>query len=28
MSKGGFSEQEECVFWNDFDNLQKAKIVR
>ena len=28
MSKGGFSEQEECVFWNDFDNLQKAKIIR
>ena len=28
MSKGGFSEQEECVFWNDFDNRQKAKIIR
>jgi len=28
MSKGGFSEDEESVFWDDFDNLQKAKIIR
>ena len=28
MSKGGFSEDEESAFWDDFDNLQKAKIVR
>ena len=28
MSKGGFSEEEESAFWDDFDNLQKAKIVR
>ena len=24
----GFSESEESDFWSDFDNLQKAKIVR
>jgi len=28
MAKGGFSEDEESAFWNDFDNLQKAKIIR
>ena len=28
MSKGGFSDEEESAFWNDFDNLQKAKIIR
>lgn len=28
MSKGGFSEEEETSFWNDFDDLQKAKIIR
>ena len=28
MSKGGFSDEEETVFWNDFDNLQKARIIR
>ena len=28
MSKGGFSEEEESAFWDDFDNLQKAKIIR
>ena len=28
MSKGGFSAEEESAFWNDFDNLQKAKIIR
>ena len=27
-SKGGFSEDEESAFWDDFDNLQKAKIIR
>ena len=24
----GFTESEESDFWNDFDNLQKAKIIR
>ena len=28
MSKEGFSEQESTVYWNDFHNLQKAKIIR
>ena len=28
LSSNGFSESEESDFWNDFDNLQKAKIVR
>ena len=28
LSSNGFSESEESVFWSDFDNLQKAKIVR
>ena len=28
MAKEGFSEEEETTFWNDFDNLQKAKIIR
>ena len=28
MSKGGFSEDEESAFWDDFYNLQKAKIIR
>ena len=28
MSKGGFTESEESDFWNDFTDLQKAKIVR
>ena len=28
MAKGGFSEEDEKNFWNDFDNLQKAKIIR
>ena len=28
LSTNGFSESEEADFWSDFDNLQKAKIVR
>lgn len=28
LSDNGFSESEESDFWSDFDNLQKAKIVR
>lgn len=28
LSAEGFSESEETAFWDDFDNLQKAKIVR
>ena len=28
LSADGFSESEESDFWSDFDNLQKAKIVR
>ena len=28
LSSNGFSETEESDFWSDFDNLQKAKIVR
>ena len=28
LSSKGFSESEESDFWSDFDNLQKAKIVR
>ena len=28
LSTGGFSESDESDFWDDFDNLQKAKIVR
>lgn len=28
LSTDGFSESEESDFWNDFDNLQKAKIIR
>ena len=28
LSTNGFSESEESDFWSDFDNLQKAKIVR
>ena len=28
LSSNGFSESEESDFWSDFDNLQKAKIVR
>ena len=28
LSADGFSESEASDFWSDFDNLQKAKIVR
>ena len=28
LSSNGFSDSESLDFWNDFDNLQKAKIVR
>ncbi len=28
LSTNGFSDSETSDFWNDFDNLQKAKIVR
>ena len=28
LSNNGFSESEEVDFWSDFDNLQKAKIIR
>jgi hypothetical protein len=28
LSSDGFSESDESAFWDDFDNLQKAKIVR
>ena len=28
LSSNGFSESEVSDFWSDFDNLQKAKIVR
>ena len=28
LSTEGFSDSDESDFWDDFDNLQKAKIVR
>ena len=28
MSSNAFSDEEQAKFWNNFDNLQKAKIVR
>ncbi len=28
LSTNGFSESETSDFWDDFDNLQKAKIIR
>ena len=28
LSSDGFSESDASDFWSDFDNLQKAKIVR
>ena len=28
LSTNGFSESESSDFWSDFDNLQKAKIIR
>ena len=28
LSSNGFSDSDESAFWDEFDNLQKAKIVR
>ena len=28
LSTNGFSDSEASDFWSDFDNLQKAKIIR
>ena len=28
LSSDGFSDSDESTFWDDFDNLQKAKIIR
>ena len=28
MSTNTFSDEDQAEFWDDFDNLQKAKIVR
>lgn len=28
LSSKGFSKEDESAFWDDFDNLQKAKIIR
>ena len=28
LSSDGFTESEASDFWSDFDNLQKAKIIR
>ena len=28
MSSNAFSDEEQAEFWDDFDNLQKAKIIR
>ena len=28
LSYDGFSDSDESAFWDDFDNLQKAKIIR
>ena len=28
LSSDGFSDSDESAFWDDFDNLQKAKTVR
>ena len=28
LSSNGFCESDESDFWSDFDNLQKAKIIR
>ena len=28
MSSNTFSDEEQSEFWDDFDNLQKAKIIR
>lgn len=28
IASGGYNDGEQTDFWNDFDNLQKAKIIR
>ena len=28
LSSNGFSDSDESAFWDEFDNLQKAKIIR
>jgi len=28
LSSNGFTDSDESTFWDDFDNLQKAKIIR
>jgi hypothetical protein len=28
LDSPGFGDGEQAVFWDDFDNLQKAKIIR
>ena len=28
LSSDGFTDEEQANFWDDFDNLQKAKIIR
>ena len=28
LSSNGFTDSDESAFWDDFDNLQKAKIIR
>ena len=28
LSSYGFNDSDESAFWDDFDNLQKAKIIR
>ena len=28
MSSNTFSDEDQAEFWDDFDNLQKAKIIR
>jgi hypothetical protein len=28
LSSNGFSDSDGSAFWDDFDNLQKAKIIR
>ena len=28
LSSDGFTDEEQDEFWNDFDNLQKANIIR
>ena len=28
IASGGYDDSEQTDFWNDFDNLQKAKLIR